>query len=78
MLGSEPARADGAEQPRGVLTASAELSHLPEVSADTFNRYLWDVGLNVTVIMALILAVFLVRKRPEGTGAPPVHVHIQQ
>jgi uncharacterized membrane protein (DUF373 family) len=62
---------------RRVLTASAELSHLPEVSADTFNRYLWDVGLNVAVIMALILAVFLVRKRPEGTGAPPVHVHIQ-
>ena len=63
---------------RRVLTANAELSHLPEVSAETFNRYLWDVGLNVGVIMALTLAVFLVRKRPEQPGAPPVHVHIQQ
>lgn len=63
---------------RRVLTANAELSHLPEVTDDTFNRYLWDVSLNVGVVMALILGVFLVRKRPEQTGAPPVHVHIQQ
>jgi uncharacterized membrane protein (DUF373 family) len=50
---------------RRILTASAELSHLPEVTQDLFYRYLMDVGVNVTVILVLILAVFIVRKRPE-------------
>ena len=49
---------------RRILTASAELSHLPEVTADMFNRYLFDVGLNVTVILVLIFAVYIVRQRP--------------
>jgi uncharacterized membrane protein (DUF373 family) len=52
---------------RRVLTASAELSHLPEVTNDQFYRYLMDVGVNVGVIMVLIFAVFLVRKRPAST-----------
>jgi uncharacterized membrane protein (DUF373 family) len=49
---------------RRILTASAELSHLPEVTAELFNRYLMDVGVNVGVIMVLVLAVFVIRKRP--------------
>ena len=49
---------------RRVLTASAELSHQPEITDLLFNRYLLDVGLNVTVIMVLIVAVFVLRKRP--------------
>jgi phosphate starvation-inducible membrane PsiE len=49
---------------RRILTASAELSHLPEVSTDQFERYLFDVGLNVTVILVLIIAVYIVRQRP--------------
>lgn len=53
---------------RRVLTASAELSHLPQVTSEQFYQYLMDVGLNVTVIMVLIVAVFMVRKRPD----PPV------
>ncbi len=61
---------------RRVLTASAELSHQGEITAELFNRYLLDVGMNVAVIMVLILAVFLVRKRPEA-APPPVHVHVQ-
>lgn len=52
---------------RRVLTASAELSHLPQVTNDQFYRYLMDVGVNVGVIMVLIFAVFLVRKRPANT-----------
>jgi hypothetical protein len=57
---------------RRILTASAELSVLPEVSEATFTRYLMDVGLNVTVILILIFAVFIVRKRPAqpGVSAP--------
>jgi uncharacterized membrane protein (DUF373 family) len=58
---------------RRVLTASAELSHQPEITDLLFNRYLLDVGLNVTVIMVLIVAVFVLRKRPaqaQGSVAP--------
>jgi phosphate starvation-inducible membrane PsiE len=50
---------------RRILTGSAELSHMPEVTDELFNRYLMDVGVNVAVIMVLIIAVFLVRKRPD-------------
>jgi uncharacterized membrane protein (DUF373 family) len=49
---------------RRILTASAELSHLPSMSETQFYQYLMDVGLNVTVIMVLVIGVFLVRKRP--------------
>ncbi len=51
---------------RRVLTASAELAHLPEVSDSQFYHYLMDVGVNVGVILVLIVAVFLVRQRPES------------
>ena len=56
---------------RRILTASAELSHQPEVTDIMFQRYLWDVGLNVVVIMVLILAVYLIRQRP-GPVTPQV------
>ena len=54
---------------RRVLTASAELSHQLELAAretrqELFQQYLMDVGLNVTVIIVLIWAVYLLRKRP--------------
>src|SRR5437016_9129198 len=55
---------------RRVLTASAELSHLPEVTNEQFYRYLMDVGVNVGVIMVLIIAVFLVRQRPASAISP--------
>ena len=57
---------------RRILTASAELSHQPEVTGDLFNRYLWDVGMNVVVIMVLVIAVYLVRQRPSQQTATPV------
>ncbi len=54
---------------RRVLTASAELSHLPSMSETQFYQYLMDVGLNVAVIMVLVVGVFLVRKRPAQAAA---------
>ena len=54
---------------RRILTASAELSHLPQITSELFSRYLFDVALNVAVIMVLIIAVFLVRKRPDQAAA---------
>jgi uncharacterized membrane protein (DUF373 family) len=50
---------------RRVLTASAELSHLPAMTETQFYQYLMDVGLNVTVIMVLVLGVFMIRKQPQ-------------
>lgn len=55
---------------RRILTASAELSHQPEITDLLFNRYLLDVGLNVLVIMVLILAVFILRRRPLSPDKP--------
>lgn len=57
---------------RRILTASAELSHQPDITDILFNRYILDVGLNVTVIIVLIVAVYVIRKRPPGaaTTAP--------
>jgi len=54
---------------RRVLTASAELSHIPNMTDTQFYQYLMDVGLNVTVIMVLVIGVFLVRKRPAEKAA---------
>lgn len=56
---------------RRILTASAELSHLPDVTSELFNRYLFDVALNVAVIMVLIVAVFVIRKRPAAAEPTP-------
>lgn len=55
---------------RRILTASAELSHQPEITDLLFNRYLLDVGLNVLVIMVLIVAVFILRRRPLTPDRP--------
>jgi uncharacterized membrane protein (DUF373 family) len=57
---------------RRILTASAELSHLPQITPDLFNRYLIDVGLNVGVVLVLIFAVFIVRKRPAAQSGVSV------
>ncbi|MFM8539995.1 MAG: phosphate-starvation-inducible PsiE family protein [Nitrospira sp.] len=53
---------------RRILTASAELSHLPAITDVEFNRYIWDVGLNVVVILVLIVAVYIVGCR-KGQSA---------
>ncbi|SPP64436.1 phosphate-starvation-inducible PsiE family protein [Nitrospira lenta] len=55
---------------RKILTASAELSHQQHMTDTQFYQYLMDVGLNVTVIMALIGAIIMIRKRPEQKPLP--------
>jgi len=65
---------------RRILTAGAELSHLPEITPDLFTRYMMDVGLNVAVIMVLVAGVFMVRNRPapaqNGSPLPTAgHTH---
>jgi uncharacterized membrane protein (DUF373 family) len=65
---------------RRILTAGAELSHLPEITPDLFNRYMMDVGLNVAVIMVLVIGVYIVRGKPapaqNGSPLPTAgHTH---
>lgn len=59
---------------RRILTAGAELAHLTGVSDELFQRYLMDIGLNVAVVMALMVAVFMVRKSPADPSVPATAV----
>jgi uncharacterized membrane protein (DUF373 family) len=56
---------------RRVLTSSAEFAHDPGITEALFMRYLWDIGLNVSVIMILILGIFVLRQRQEPPPPPP-------
>jgi uncharacterized membrane protein (DUF373 family) len=53
---------------RRILTTGAE-AYSENLSQDQFQRYLQDVGLNVLVIVALVFAVYLARKRPSVDGS---------
>jgi uncharacterized membrane protein (DUF373 family) len=44
---------------RRILTGGALLTNLETMSADAFNRYLWDIGLNLVIVIALVVAVFV-------------------
>jgi uncharacterized membrane protein (DUF373 family) len=47
---------------RRILTTGAEAAYAENLSTEVFHRYLLDVGVNVLVIVALVWAVFLVRR----------------
>ena len=47
---------------RRILTAGAELSHLQDISPETFRNYMMDLGLHVVVILVLMIALYLIRK----------------
>jgi len=54
---------------RRILTTGAETAYSENLTTEVFHRYLLDVGVNVLVIVALVLAVFLVRRgvQPRAT-----------
>ena len=52
---------------RRILTAGAELSHITDISEETFRHYLMDIGLHVVVVLVLIIAVYLIRKNEPDT-----------
>ena len=54
--------------PRRILTTGAE-AYSENLSQQQFERYLQDVGLNVLVIVALVFAVYLARRRPPADGS---------
>lgn len=54
---------------RRILTTGAETAYSQNLTDSQFERYLLDVGVNVLVIVALVFAVYLARKRPSIDGA---------
>jgi uncharacterized membrane protein (DUF373 family) len=59
---------------RRILTMGAETAYSEKLTDAQFHRYLLDVGVNVLVILALVAAVYLARRRPEAEAfraAPP-------
>lgn len=54
---------------RRILTIGAEIAYMENVSEQVFNRYLLDLGANVLVIVALVVAVYLARRI-----SPPISI----
>ncbi|MDP3596962.1 MAG: phosphate-starvation-inducible PsiE family protein [Nitrospirota bacterium] len=49
---------------RRMLTASAELGGLRDVSLEFFDKYLKDMGINAGLVLLLIVGIFILRSRP--------------
>ena len=47
---------------RRILTTGAQVSYMEELSDQVFSRYLMDLGANVLVILALVVAVYMARR----------------
>jgi uncharacterized membrane protein (DUF373 family) len=47
---------------RRILTTGAEIAYMETLTDQVFYRYLFDLGANVLVVLALVLAVYLVRR----------------
>lgn len=47
---------------RRILTTGAQISYMEELTDQVFNRYLLDLGANVLVILALVVAVYMARR----------------
>lgn len=47
---------------RRILTTGAQISYMDELTDLVFNRYLTDLGANVLVVVALIIAVYVSRR----------------
>ena len=50
---------------RRILTTGAQIAYMEDLTDQVFYRYLLDLGANVLVIVALVVAVFLARKTPQ-------------
>jgi uncharacterized membrane protein (DUF373 family) len=47
---------------RRILTTGAQIASMENLADQVFHRYLLDLGANVLVVLALVLAVYLVRR----------------
>ena len=54
---------------RRILTIGAQIAYTENVTDPVFQRYLLDLGANVLVIVALVVAVYMARRSPQpGTA----------
>jgi len=54
---------------RRILTTGAQIGYMEDLSNQVFHRYLLDLGANVLVIVALVVAVYMVRQLPQPRTA---------
>ena len=47
---------------RRILTTGAQIAYMEDLTDQVFHRYLLDLGANVLVIVALVVAVYMARK----------------
>jgi len=50
---------------RRILTTGAQIGSMEDLTDQVFHRYLLDLGANVLVIVALVVAVYMARKAPQ-------------
>ncbi|MEW6681466.1 MAG: phosphate-starvation-inducible PsiE family protein [Nitrospirota bacterium] len=50
---------------RRILTTGAQIANVEDLTDQLFHRYLLDVGANVLVIVALVIALYVVRISPQ-------------
>ena len=53
---------------RRILTTGAETAYSENLTTEVFHRYLLDVSVNVLVIVALVIAVFMARKGSQASA----------
>ena len=53
---------------RRILTTGAQIGSLEDLTDLVFHRYLLDLGANVLVIVALVVAVYMVRKSSQSAS----------
>ncbi|WP_447980267.1 phosphate-starvation-inducible PsiE family protein [Candidatus Nitrospira bockiana] len=53
---------------RRILTTGAQIAYMEDLTDQVFYRYLLDLGANVLVIVALVVAVYLARKTVQPAG----------
>jgi uncharacterized membrane protein (DUF373 family) len=53
---------------RRILTIGAQIAYTEEVTDPVFQRYLLDLGANVLVIVALVLAVYMARRSLQAAA----------
>jgi uncharacterized membrane protein (DUF373 family) len=44
---------------RRILMGGAHISNMEAITDLAFSRYLWDIGMNVLIVLGLVLAVFM-------------------
>ncbi|HKU51540.1 MAG TPA: phosphate-starvation-inducible PsiE family protein, partial [Nitrospira sp.] len=56
---------------RRILTTGAQIAYTEHLTDQVFHRYLLDLGANVLVVLALVLAVYLLRPAVPSVAVRP-------